>query len=152
MIRYRPLRSPAFWLGLWILLFLLWAWKDSMHWRSRVFIPASAFEISASSGRNAVGFAINRTKGIWLRCDGYDYVPLTEPCIYREELSEWIDPPGPWIAAVSTDSPLEEVFVLTFAWWFIILLHLILWGCLVAWRWKRAMKLASQNELSRPTV
>jgi hypothetical protein len=145
MIRYRPLRSPAVWLGLWTLLFMLWAWKDSVRWESHVFVPTSTSEIQAGSGRNAVEFAITHTTGRFVRGD--DYITLTKPCVYREELSEWIDPPGPWIAAVSTGTFMEDVFVMTFAWWFIILLHLILWGGFVAWRWKRAVKLVSRKEL-----
>ncbi|HEY1121142.1 MAG TPA: hypothetical protein VGE67_06060, partial [Haloferula sp.] len=85
-------------------------------------------------------------KGLFVREDGYDYLPLTKPCIYREELSEWIDPPGPWIDAVSTGTFMEDVSFWSFAWWFIILLHLILWGSFVAWRWKRAVKVASRTE------
>jgi len=146
MIRYRLLRSPAFWLGLWILLFLLWAWKDSMHWGSGAFFPASKFEISVSSSRGGVGYSINRTTGISVRHVGDNYIPLTKSCVYRDELSEWTDPPSSWLPAVSKDSLIEGDTVVIVAWWLVILLHLVLWGAFVAWRWKRTVKLACRNE------
>jgi hypothetical protein len=139
-------------MGLPILLFFLWAWEDSMRWGSGAFIPTSKFEFAASSSRGGVGYAIQRTTGISLRHVGGNHIPLSKPCVYRDELPEWTNPPDPWLPAVSTDTVVPGDTVVIFAWWFVVFLHLVLWGGLVAWRWRRTVKLASRSELGRPPV
>ncbi|QJE94386.1 hypothetical protein [Luteolibacter luteus] len=39
-MRYRPFRSLSFWFGIPGLIFLLWAWVDSMHYDSKVSYKA----------------------------------------------------------------------------------------------------------------
>ncbi len=143
-MRISPFRLLTFWLGLPLLLFLIGAWWDSMHYRSAIFIPTANFELSIGSSRGAVGYVFTRDLGSSLRYKGGDYVPLTKTTAYRDELSEWTNPPGAWDApAITTKSPFGGSSVFILAWWFVVLLYLILWTGLMVWRVRRWSKLTA---------
>ncbi len=42
--RYPLLRSPVFWVGLWLMGFLAWAWRDSWRWNPGVLCGSWACE------------------------------------------------------------------------------------------------------------
>ena len=133
----RPIhRWPSFWLGIFILTFLSWAWVRSQSHRDCVRYNSGHagtwYDIECSSGR------------IWCgkTTDLIPRPPLTEFIFAENPDPHWFPPhfhhktkttrtPGGTI--IHTDTSI--------AYWFLIVLFLVAWAAFLTWRWRRIQTL-----------
>jgi hypothetical protein len=127
--RFRLHRSRAFWFGVPGLLFLLWAWVDSVkmksswwsgrHWSAHLAQYENYLQLQLSRTRTSV----SSKKWVW----GAERTPRATAnswprCKYRPRWTHIDDPDS------ATD-------VLLLPHWFVVLLYLLPWSGVVAWRW-----------------
>jgi len=136
MVRFRLHRSRVFWFGLPGLLFILWAWADSMRYHSSVVLHR---------GMNGGTDTIRQFLGTidfrwWLRTPEpslalkhWRYPFLREPHEHRKVL------PQP-ITFKQQDFSYGKVVktraIIIIPHWLILLTYLLVWGGLLLWRWK----------------
>lgn len=123
----RPLyRWKSFWLGVIVLLFLGWSWRDSRDFGSQAGYGSLTRHLSFSSRASTVS--------ILLRRDGL-YQGLS---IHRFPLRNLR--PIPWFQSLGSYTerqPRNDYTAWYFPHWFLILLFLISWSAFLVWRWRR---------------
>ena len=155
---FRPFRSLAFWLGLPGLLFLLWAWADSMSHRSGLHVdkvlPGPRFVIVNFIGYEAAGFGVQwgdapEPQGLGSRLGGTTLTrtPITGP-------AESFFPPAGYTRLPAHGSgstsvvPVEWRFLFV-PFWQLVALYLAVWWGLLAWR-RRVRRAAEQKSSTLP--
>ena len=149
MIRSRIFRLRSFWLGLPGLLFLVWAWADSMSYQSGVVFkqslsmaPGSKGSFNHFAGQSGGAFRVNwwsfdeatRTR---LVSSEFKATREAEPMVERF--------PAPGMVTLPRHEFYPGILVgakrLTLPHWLLILVYLALWGWLILRRWKAARKM-----------
>jgi hypothetical protein len=151
-------RSILFWLGLFVLCFLLWAWAESRrHYTLWSFMPsrdhavclihadsalslktASALDIPSSAAARDLTGIFPRSLHIPLKAD--QRKPWLRPLYWRStvELGEWLDlDSGPTFFPAT---PPTESFFLRIPFWLIIALYIAAWLALSIWRARKIAK------------
>jgi hypothetical protein len=136
-MRFRLFRSRAFWFGVPGLLFLLWGWVDSVkmksscwggrHWSVHLaqyenYLQLQLSRASATVGSKKWGWGTERT-----------------PRVTANSWPRWKYRPH-WIHSSDPDSTTD---VLLLPHWFVVLLYLLPWSTVVAWRWWRRRRMTA---------
>jgi hypothetical protein len=126
----RPLhRWKSFWLGVFVLAFLAWAWVRSMSYVEGIFWMTGKHSINAGQAFGSV----------FLNWDG-SRPPTTRPIfVWVQEVA----PVGePWLHKAVNVETYPRQLQLTVAHWFLILLVLLHWAAFLLWRGRRLRHLA----------
>ena len=151
MIRSRIFRLRSFWLGLMGLLFLVWAWRDSMDFRSGL-----SFNYAATSVGSCLEFLGQGSGCLEVRWSPLDRSSPATASFgdirpIRNHYSMWVAFPAPGILTRDDSVPggragwryfstprISSSLILPH--WLLGLLYLPLWAGVVAWRWRAAGK------------
>jgi hypothetical protein len=129
----RPLhRWKSFWLGVFILVFLGWAWARSLHHLEGFLWMAPRFHFSAAETTGRVEVAWAGSSGAW----GKDFLWVHEAAATTGE------PLFP--KAVNWESYPGQI-QLTVAHWFLMLLLLLPWSTFLGWRYRRIRRMARHH-------
>lgn len=160
-MRYRLHRSLALWLGLPGFLFILWSWQDSLTHQAGIFrthtvtYPPSGdrmlpYDTIAHfhSGLLINRFSIEPGSGQSMTTDA--------PRLAREPISSSLDP-GPTFPAygnafhrsIFADIEFLNVRIIFIPHWLILLLYMLVWLSLIAWRMHHMIRLTTLRPLSR---
>jgi len=144
-MRFRFSRSLIFWLGLPGLIFLLWAWWDSYHWRSEIgfrtytlrrgdlawHVHDSAIHFRGALQIGWTGPEVADGRMTVTNGPHFDRLPMSSS-------AEGIPTPGLHPERLTFQEKAVTRQVLTLPHWLILLLYLGVWMVAIAWRWKRA--------------
>lgn len=134
-------RSRMFWLGIPVLLFLLWGWWHSMQFLTLWAKKSSWGDVELESFRGSLRVNLLRGKGgAWRGTAGFYHLPVTEV--------NYIPEPYPAVPRYVTFTSMQDpkagsAYHLTLAHWFLISLYAAAWGgAYVMWqrRKRRLMK------------
>ncbi|MCW1887872.1 hypothetical protein OKA04_24250 [Luteolibacter flavescens] len=136
--RPRPLyRWKSFWLGVLVTGFLAWLGWRSMHYDEGFFVRVPGIAWEAGHGPALPGL---------VRMEIEPYSTGSSTFI---AYSEGQDPAYHWFPPAfetHTYPPSPHSRFFRFAYWFLILLFLVPWSALLAWRWRRMRKLHRESE------
>lgn len=148
-MRYRPFRSLSFWFGIPGLIFLLWAWVDSMHYNSEVSYKAecrlsdgtltnrhtsasnSGGDVTISGGRPDVSYK--------LLAHHFD----SKSRDAREQTS-WLPLPS---YLVNRNYPGTIYYSLSTPHWFLILCYAFLWTVLILLQWLAVKRIKARQQV-----
>lgn len=157
-MRYRPFRSLTFWLGIPGLVFLLWAWVDSMTHLSQVSYKAE-FRLGDGSLAKRNVAASNSGGDVsltWSRPDG-DYKLLSHKFDSKKrdlrEQREWLPLPS-YLA--NRNYPGTIFYSLSIPHWLLLLSYAFLWIVLILFQWLIVKRIKARQtalvEESSPVV
>jgi len=142
-MRYRFHRSPLLWIGLFGLVFLLWAWAGSTRKRT---------EAEYSPGGRHLWNIYQRPSLIAITRNTF---ALGTPAAFARQFSHRSSVlpvssspvplfPVPYYSAAGDEQsakPGELIFrELVIPYWLLVLVYLAAWSGLIAWRWRRAAR------------
>ena len=136
----RPLyKWKSFWLGILVLGFLGWAWRDSGHHRSYAGWSRGPQDHEVFMAESRIGWVgtryVNGRTG-----DSISY--------YREEMKFGFEFPEALSWRIDFHAFIGGVREVKVAHWFLLLLFLVPWSAFLAWRWRRQRILTKTNPLS----
>lgn len=144
-MRFRLSRSLTFWLGLPVLVFLLWAWADSFDWESRASLRKSGAICSVVSDGSSITFEWIRKEPTASSGTG-EYEPpeiasTTGFDFYRTASAR---PKRPLLYAKLGTSTADfgglRESALHVPYWMTVIAYVVLWFGLMAWRWMRGRR------------
>ncbi|QJE94307.1 hypothetical protein [Luteolibacter luteus] len=137
-MRYRPFRSLTFWLGVPGLLFLLWAWADSMRYLSAASYDA---EFRLADGDTSIrNRSISNQGGdvslTWSWPDSSGYKLLSRKFHSKQrkiyETKDWLPLPA---YLVIRNYPGTIYYNLSIPHWFLLLCYGFAWTVLMLFQW-----------------
>jgi len=144
-MHYRWFRSPLLWIGLFGLVFLLWAWRDSARAMSHASYGSKPVKLTLMSVASAVDLRFSTKQGSYaahLSFDHWEFPRGWDPSTMRDvrpwNAGNWF--PAPWFGPVGDEKVPGFGRILVLPYWLLVPVYLVGWGGLMGWR-RRKRKL-----------
>ncbi|RYD68613.1 MAG: hypothetical protein EOP83_00545 [Verrucomicrobiaceae bacterium] len=140
-MRFRLFRFRTFWFGVPGLVFLLWAWADSMKVSTRAVIVRKSILLSDSVYHHAGSLDFVHWPNSW---GGSLWPRQCRVTRQRSDAHGWFPLPGirghsVWIGTAFHTSRLVIPH------WCLVSLYLIAWAGLIGWRWRTVRRALRQS-------
>jgi len=124
-------RWKSFWLGILVLVSLVWGWMSTRTEQAMLYCVANEWIYAAASGSGSVNIAIHPQAGMPFEW-GFDRTPSL-----AEDLP-WFAPAfeNGWI----WEGPKGAEGYVAVGYWVVVLGFVVLWGGFLMWRWRRVGK------------